>query len=201
MKRKQSGIEGPLQGFASCSLAPQQKGLGEFAFAANLEGAEVFVPFTVGRVRLGLTPQFELVEILGRDLALFEAVKKVLSQGPWKIGPLDFRHYSPNVICANSFLIRCRSARSLDSDRRFASAKNRSFSDSFDSRPASIRSTITRLALALRVSAIRRTRLAMGTGSDTLCRTFFPFFGISLFYTTLHHSALPQAGVPGSARS
>ena len=60
------------------------------------------------------------------------------------------------------------------------------FCESFDSNPASIRSTSTRFALVFCVFASDRTRFAIRPGIDTLCRTDFSVSDISPFYTALH---------------
>src|SRR5271155_3402951 len=122
----------------------------------------------------------------------------MIPQSRREICPLYLRHYSPKVMRANSFLRRSRSLGSVVSESRFASAKNRSFSLSFDSRPASIKSTRTRLALVFRILAIACTCLAMRCGSETLCRTAFSILAITVI---LHHYAplCTTAGARGPA--
>src|SRR5260370_15374269 len=107
---------------------------------------------------------------------------------------LNLRHHSPKVIRASSFFSFARSVGSADSLSRFARAKNRSFSDSLDARPASIKSTSTRLALVFSVLASAFTCFATLVGSETLCRTDFSVFPITAFYTTLHHNAPATLG-------
>jgi hypothetical protein len=134
----------------------------------SLERSEVLVPGTGRRLRLGFTPQLQLVEILGGDLTLGDAIKEMLAEIRWKIGPPNLRHQPPNVMRANSSFKRFRSEGSDDSVSRLTSEKNRSFSASLDCRPASIKSTSTRLALVFRVLANVRTRLAIPAGIETL---------------------------------
>src|ERR687892_1651627 len=95
-----------LEWLALGRLAFQQERLGEFAFAADLEGAKVLVPEAVWGLWLRLTPLHELQEILFGDLPLFQAEQKVLSEGLRQARPLNLRHYSPKMSCASSSLSR-----------------------------------------------------------------------------------------------
>jgi hypothetical protein len=61
-----------------------QERFGKFAFAADFESAEVFVPRPVGGVRFGFTPELELVEIFCGYFALFETVKEMLAES-WRM--------------------------------------------------------------------------------------------------------------------
>src|SRR5262249_52686384 len=101
-------------------------------------------------------------------LAIGDSIEEMLAETRWKISPPNLWHQPPKVIRASSSFKRSRSAGSEDSVRRLTSEKNRSFSDSFDCRGASIRSTSTRLALVFRVLANVRTRLAIPAGIETL---------------------------------
>lgn len=184
-----SARRGELERLASGGLPSQEECFWKFPFTANFEGAEVLVPFAVRRIGFGFTPKLEPVQIFDRYFSLFKPIKSMLAQGRWKIIPLNLRHQAPNVMRASSFLIRRRSAGSVESDNRFASAKNLSFSDALDSRPASIKSTRTRFALVFRVFAMTRTCLARRAGRETLWRTAFSVLAMSQFYTSLHHSA------------
>ena len=76
--------------------------------------------------------------------------------------------HEPKVMRASSFLSFSRSAGSGDSVRRLARAKKRSRSASLEARPASIKSTRTRLALVFSVLARALTLLATRCGSETL---------------------------------
>src|SRR5882724_6167401 len=87
---------------------------------------------------------------------------------------------------ASSFLILRRSAGSVDCTSWLVREKKYSFSASLERRPASMRSTRTRLALALRFCARRRTRVAVLNGNETLWRTDFPEL---LMLSILHHFA------------
>src|SRR6266851_8168988 len=99
--------------------------------------------------------------------------------------------HEPKVMRASSFLSFSRSAGSGDSVRRLARAKKRCFSASLEARPASIKSTRTRLALVFSVLARALTRLATRGGSETLWRTDLSVLAMSAFYTNLHQYA-PQ---------
>lgn len=157
-----------LQNLPLRRLSLQEECLWKRTFATDLERPEVFVPGTGRRLGLGFTPQLELVEVLGGYLAIGDPIKQMLAETRWKIGPPNLRHQPPNVIRASSSFTRSRSAASEDSVRRLTSKKNRSFSASLDCRPASIKSTSTRLALVFRVLANVRTRLAIPAGIETL---------------------------------
>ena len=80
------------------------------------------------------------------------------------------RHQSPNVRRANSSLIRSRTAGSLALVSRSASLRNRSRSASWASRPPSINSAMTRLALAFFARASALTLRATPAERVTLCR-------------------------------
>src|SRR6516165_1702977 len=153
-----------LKGLPLRRLSFQQECLWVLTFATNLERSEILVPGTGRRLRLGFTPQLQLVEILSGYLAVGDSIEEMLAKTRWKIGPPNLRHQPPNVMRASSSFKRSRSAGSEDSVRRLTSNKNRSFSDSLDCSPASIKSTSTRLALVFRVLANVRTRLAMPAG-------------------------------------
>src|SRR5271165_1811384 len=100
--------------------------------------------------------------------------------------------HSPKVIRANSLLIADNSVWSSVVRSRSASSKNRRFSASLASRPFSIRSSITRLALQLWRLAILWILRSSSPGSATLRRTglLVVFEGATnLSYTNLHHVA------------
>src|ERR1700736_1516807 len=80
--------------FTSCCLSLQKEGFWEFAFATNLEGAEVFVPEALGSLGVGFAPKFQFVQVLGGNFALCEAIEKVLAEAERKIRPLNLRHGS-----------------------------------------------------------------------------------------------------------
>ena len=73
-------------------LSFQEECLGQLAFATNLERLEVLVPGTGRRLRLGLTPQLELVEIFCRYLAICDPIEEVLAKICGKISPPILRH-------------------------------------------------------------------------------------------------------------
>src|SRR5919109_407545 len=112
--------------------------------------------------------ELQLVEILSGDLTLGDAIEEMLAETRWKIGPPNLGHQPPNVIRASSSFKRSRSAESDDSVSRLTSERNRSFSACLACRPASIKSTSTRLALVFLVFANVRTRLAIPAGIETL---------------------------------
>jgi hypothetical protein len=62
-------------------LAPQQECLRKLPLATDLERAESLVPEAVRSLGLGLPPELQLVEVLGRDLALTESFEQVIAQG------------------------------------------------------------------------------------------------------------------------
>src|SRR5260370_37022822 len=95
--------------------------------------------------------------------------------------------HGQKVMGASSFLSFSRSVGSGDSVRRLASAKKRFRSASLEARPASIKSTRTRLALVFSVLARALTLLATRGGSETLWRTDLSVLAISAFYTQMHH--------------
>jgi hypothetical protein len=157
-----------LQRLPFGSLPLQEESPGKLSFATNLERSEVFVPRAVGRLRLRFAPQFQLVKVLSPYFALRNPIEEMLTEHRWKIGPPNLRHQSPKVIRASSSFSRCRSTELEDSVSRFTSKKKRSFSASLDCRPASIKSTRTRLALVFLVLARARTRLAIPLGIERL---------------------------------
>lgn len=73
-------------------------------------------PYTTARPGLWLSfaPQFQLIEIFRRYLAIRDPIEEVLAENWWKTGPPDLRHQSPKVIRASSSFSRCRSAAFLD---------------------------------------------------------------------------------------
>src|SRR5207249_773601 len=144
------------------------EGLRKLTFTTDLERPEVLVPGAVRRVRAGFAPQLQLVKIRSGDLTIGDAIEEMLAQTRWKISPPNLWHQLPNVIRASSSFKRSRSEGSDDSVSRLTSEKNRSFSASLDSRPASIKSTSTRFALVFCVFANVRTRLAIPAGIETL---------------------------------
>lgn len=107
-----------------------EEGLRVLSLAADLEGAKVLVPRVLGSLRLGLTLQLELVQVLGRDLPLTKSLEQMISQSRWKVLPRYLRHQWPNVSRASSSLICCCSAGSLALVSRSASRRNRSRSAS-----------------------------------------------------------------------
>ena len=62
------------------------------AFSANFEGAEVLVPFTLGRHGFRLAPSLQLVQIIDGDFAVFQSFKQVVAKRFRKTGPLDLWH-------------------------------------------------------------------------------------------------------------
>src|SRR6202158_5054404 len=80
--------------FAFCGLPLQKKGLWGLAFAADFERAEIFVPGPVGSIGFGIAPELQFVKVFGGDLALFEAIEKVLAESGRKVRPLNLRHRS-----------------------------------------------------------------------------------------------------------
>src|SRR2546428_5615866 len=162
------GKRSSLESLPLRRLSFQEECLRKLTLATDLERSEVLVPGTGRRLRLGFTPQLKLVEILGGDLTLGDAIKEMLAETRWKIGPPNLWHQPPNVMRASSSFKLSRSEGSDDSVSRLTSEKNRSFSASLDCRPASIKSTSTRLALVFRVLANVRTRFAIPAGIETL---------------------------------
>ena len=61
-------------------LTAQKKRLGKWAFAADFERAEVFIPRAVGRFRFGLTPQLQFIKVFCSDFALSQLLKEVIAQ-------------------------------------------------------------------------------------------------------------------------
>lgn len=74
-----------------CCLTSKKKGLGIFAFAANLEGSEVFEPRSIGPFGVRLSPELELIEVLDRDLAIAQPIEQVISECRREVSPLDGR--------------------------------------------------------------------------------------------------------------
>src|SRR5262249_54243061 len=148
-------------------------GLRVLSFATDLEGAEILPPEAVGSLWFGLSLQLQPIEVLSCDLSVAEAVEEVIAKGEGQIGPLDLRHQSPKVIRASSSLSRFCSAGLDERASRSASSKNRFFSCSWPSRPASIKSTTTRFTLVFLVFANAFTRRATRGGRLMLWRTAF----------------------------
>jgi hypothetical protein len=73
-------------------LSFQEECLRKLTLTTDLERSEVLVPGTGRRLRLGFTPQLQLVEILGGDLTIGDAIKEMLAETRWKIGPPNLRH-------------------------------------------------------------------------------------------------------------
>src|SRR5713226_4276032 len=97
--------------------------------------------------------------------------------------------HAPTVKRASSILSFSRSVGYGGSVRRLASSKKRFRSGSLEARPASIKSTRTRLALVFSVLARALTLLATRGGSETLWRTDLSVLAMKVFYTRLHHNA------------
>ena len=95
-----------LEAGAFGGLAAQQEGFWKLALAANLERAEILIPIAVGGFRFRFPPELQLIQVFGANLALPEALKKVVPQRGRQVGPLDFRHYAPKVMRASSSLVR-----------------------------------------------------------------------------------------------
>ena len=173
-------------------------------FAADLQRAERLVPGSVRSIRLGLAPDLQKEEVLDADLALPQALEEMLTKRWWKIRPLNLRHHHRRS-CAQAL----PSHASAPPDRGFRpgaprSSKNRLRSCSLASRPDSMSSTRTRLALLRLVFARARTRRATPGGRLTLWRTAFSLVG-SAQYTPLcttlhHHEPLRDGPGPTSAR-
>jgi hypothetical protein len=64
-------------------------------FTTELEGPEVLIPQLVGRFRLRLAPELELVQIFGLYFSLPESFKEVVAKRRRNIGPLNFGHSLP----------------------------------------------------------------------------------------------------------
>src|SRR5438309_8911863 len=168
---------------------PEQKRLRKLTFATELERSEILVPKPLWRFRPGFAPQLQLVQVFGSDFSLHHPVEEMVAERFWQVRPLDLRHYLPKVIRASSRFKLSRSWGSRHSLSWSASVKNRVFSACFDSNPAWIRSTSTRFALVFCVFASPRTRRAIRSGMETLCRTTFSICGIVVIYTILHQPA------------
>jgi hypothetical protein len=147
-----------------CRRLPfQEQGLRKLPFTADLERSEVLVASgSDSRHR------FRILEILGGDLTISNAIEEMLAETRWKIGPPNLWHLAAERHARQLFLQALPLGRvgrlGESSDER----ENRSFSVSLDWRPASIKSTRTRLALVFRVSANVRARLAIPAGIETL---------------------------------
>ena len=139
--------------------------------------------------RLRLTPELELIQVLGADLSFAQPFEQVLAQSRWKVLPPYPRHQSPKVRRASSSLIRSCSAGSLELVSRSASCRNRLRSASWASSPDSTNSAMTRLVLARFARASVRTLRATPAERVTLCRNGLAELGMLLEYTTPHHSA------------
>src|SRR5712692_5485800 len=174
---------------ATSRLAMEQEGLRILPLATDLEGAKVLVPSAFWSFRLRLTPELELIQVLGADLSFAQPFEQVLAQSRWKVLSPYPRHQSPKVRRASSSLIRSCSARSLELLSRSASWRNRLRSASWASSPDSTNSAITRLVLARFARASVRTLRATPAERVTLCRNGLAELGTLLEYTTLHHSA------------
>src|SRR6266851_1510900 len=94
LEPKAAALSAGSDSFTFCNLSLQKEGLWEFAFTANLEGIEVFVPEPFGSLGIGFAPEFQFVQVFGGDLALFEAIEKVLAESGRKIRPLNLEHGS-----------------------------------------------------------------------------------------------------------
>jgi len=57
-------------------LPGKQEGFGELALAADLERAEILIPESFGRLRLGFAPQLQLIQVFGFDVALAQALEE-----------------------------------------------------------------------------------------------------------------------------
>ena len=131
-----SGRARSVDSLVSWNLVREEKGFRIFAFATEFERAKIFVPWIFGRVRLGFSPEFQLIKILDRNLALSSSVQEELI-------PFDLRHQLPKIIFPSSPLACFTSAAELALQKRSATSKNRCFSASFAARPASIKFSIT----------------------------------------------------------
>jgi hypothetical protein len=177
-----------------CSLAREQKCLAECSFTAQLERSEIFKPWAVRNIWLGLNPKAELIQIVEADLAVAHALDQMVSYGLRQPRPaLELRHYSPKTKRPNSSPSCLASAASCDERKRCASSK-KAFSFSFwASMPSSMSSTRTRLSLSLRRRAMLATFRAVGSGRVKLRRTCFVVF-TAPFYTSLVQRGLSRGG-------
>jgi hypothetical protein len=62
-------------------LLCSQKGLHEFALAANDHAGEPFEPASVRYFRLGVEPRGEQAKLIGGDIALLDSIEEMLEQG------------------------------------------------------------------------------------------------------------------------
>src|SRR5439155_14953887 len=132
-----------VQPLADCGVSSKQERLGIRALSANLERAKILVPRPLRRVRFRFTPELELIEIVGRDLALAQTLEKMIAESLRQAAPLDLGHYSPKVRRPSSSFSCACSAESFARVNRSASSKKRALSFSFASNPDSISSTST----------------------------------------------------------
>lgn len=61
-------------------LTTEQEGLRILPLATDPEGAKVLVPSALWSFRLRLTPELELIEVLGADLSFAQPFEQVLAQ-------------------------------------------------------------------------------------------------------------------------
>lgn len=80
---------------ASGGLAGQEEGFRVGPLTADLEGAKVLIPKLSGGFGFSLTPELQLIEVLGCDLALAEPIEQVIAKRRRQVGPLDLRHLFP----------------------------------------------------------------------------------------------------------
>jgi len=67
---------------ATSRLATEQEGLRILPRATDLEGTKVLVPAALWSFRLRLTPELELIQVLGADLSFAQPFEQVLAPEP-----------------------------------------------------------------------------------------------------------------------
>ena len=85
-------------------LPTQEKSLRISPLATDLERSEVLVPKSFRSLRFTFAPQFQLIEVFDRDLALAKSIEEVIAQNNREIGPLNFRHLFPERQMGQFFL-------------------------------------------------------------------------------------------------
>ncbi|MGB6075464.1 MAG: hypothetical protein WBG29_07500, partial [Candidatus Acidiferrales bacterium] len=73
-------------------LASEKEGFRVFSGATDLERPKVLIPGTLWRVGFGFAPQFELIEVLDRNLTVANTFKEMIAQGRGQRGPLNLGH-------------------------------------------------------------------------------------------------------------
>jgi hypothetical protein len=71
-----------------CRLSRQKESLGILAVSAELEGAEILIPITMGNLRLRLNPLSQPVQVIQTDASIVHSLDEMLSDSTGHLRPV-----------------------------------------------------------------------------------------------------------------